>query len=113
MNTCTLTKLRIANLLRYESLYDFALFLRMLRQCVGVSRRLVAHDTGLSKTKLFHLEYGHFMFQPKTVDLRTLANYYGIPWKMLLRKSELFIVQHKNRPKYASVKESFTREQHA
>lgn len=97
MNREEITKFKIARLLDEHEKYDFDEFLFKLRRIQGLNRDVIAFDIGISTTKMFFFERGHFMKMPKHEDLEDLANYYGISSEILITKCKKFLDMRKNR----------------
>lgn len=91
MEYTELIKNDLKKILLKEKLYELPSFLQLLRKTYGLSRLLVAKHIGMHPQKLLYLEYGKFIRPPLPDHLRKMATYYGIPEKILLRKSSHYI----------------------
>lgn len=77
---------------------DFPRFLELLRKSLMLSRMEVCEILGISQTRLFFLEKGIYVRAPKKELLGLIANFYGVSYSMLVKKSKIFLEQKKNRP---------------
>jgi len=86
-----ITGFKIQKLLKDQEIYDFPLFLSMLRKIHGAKRSVVSEDVGISMSKLFYLEKGRFDKNLSEVEVKILGNYYGVPSEVLREKSDKFL----------------------
>lgn len=94
-----LTKFKIQKLLEEHDVYDFPIFLSLLRKMHGMKRTVVCEDIGMSITRLFHLENGQFNRLPSDIDFQVLSNYYGVPIQLLKKKTNEFLREKEERKK--------------
>jgi hypothetical protein len=86
-----ITEFKIQKLLKDRDIYDFPIFLSMLRKIHGAKRSVVSEDVGISLSKLFQLEKGKFDKYPSELDIKVLSHYYGVPHEVLREKSNKFL----------------------
>lgn len=85
-----LWKIKMDVMMRSEKEHDFPEFIKLLRNLMGVTRRSMACDTGITPAKLLDLEHGHFLVMPKENTLKTIADYFGIPVPFLEKKCQKY-----------------------
>lgn len=76
----------------------FNVFLREVRDAYGMTRRAVCRDTGIGEMALFLMETGEFQTYPDYKRLEALADYYGLSFSYLEKKSREFINNHWQKP---------------
>lgn len=86
-----ITKNRIADIVNNHAEYNFPQYLRALRESLGIPRMQAAKQTGIQPLRLYFLEWGRFLRDPLPEEIRILAEFYGIRYKTLLRKSNDFV----------------------
>ena len=90
---------KIQRLIDNEHLYDFNIFLQLLRKFHGYSKRLVYQETGITHDILRSLEYGIFQRAPKDAYLIILSGIYDVDYQLLKTKLDKFMSQNKNKPR--------------
>lgn len=80
----------IKELVYRQEEFDFPCFLTLLRRSIGVNRRSLAKETKLPEWRLFNYEKGRFSKDLNPYSLLTLADYYGIPFRILESKMKSY-----------------------
>lgn len=75
-------------LLDQEKEFDFPSFLFEARTLMGISRPIVARDTGIAARKILEYEYGRFSLMPSDEHLNALTELYDLPSGLLKRKAQ-------------------------
>lgn len=90
-------KLKMTHLIKTHEKYDFPGFLLEIRKILGVSRSSICRDMGIAHTRLYYLENGHYRAL-REKEIKIIAEYYEVPYKLLMSKGEKFIAEGKNTP---------------
>lgn len=75
---------------------DFGALLRTIRTVLGIKMLTACEDTGIGSQKMRMLEKSRFRREPNPHDIKTLANYYGIPYDYLQYKLDEQMIALKN-----------------
>lgn len=87
MTTKILRDLRKAEkLIRDEYMYDFPCFLRALRAVMGISRTVLAFETGIPYQKLTNWEDGRYTVKADPSDLYYIEKFFGIEDGLMKKK---------------------------
>ena len=70
--------------------FDFSELICMLRTAIGVTQKSLALDTQIPDWKIHNWETGKFVRCPRYDSLVSLADYFGIPAKLLKKKAKQF-----------------------
>lgn len=81
-------KLKVDTVLAREKEMEFPQFMKSLRMLLGFKRKVVANDIGISDAKLLDIEYGNFTYMLKDELVKSLADYYEVPYDFLYGKCQ-------------------------
>lgn len=79
-------QLKINELIRNETNYEFPIFMRLARKTIGLSRKTVAEMLAVSETKVYYLEKGAFSRGPDVEFVETISKFYGIESALIMKK---------------------------
>ena len=106
MSRESLQKQRLEQYVSMEDQFNFPEFLRLIRTSLGLTRLVASQDLGLSKMRLYALEYGKFRRVPEIEHLARLAEYYGVSSRLLQRKAAEYMLQPKDKPKQQRIRQA-------
>ena len=78
--------LKLKELMKREDQYEFPLFMRLVRKTLGLSRKSVAETLAVSESKMYYLEDGKFVRGPDPEFIASLAHYYGLNGRFIMKK---------------------------
>lgn len=81
-----LMKLKVETLMKREGEYEFPEFMRLVRKSLGFTRKAVAGFLDVSESKMYYLEEGKFIRGPDPEFVATLAHFYGLNGKFVMKK---------------------------
>lgn len=90
-----IARVRIKNIIESKNEFEFPEFVRCLRKSLGIARTEMANDLGYHEMKLYYLESGKFVRMPEISFLASVADYFGIPRGILVRKAKTFVNRQK------------------
>ena len=86
-----IAKVKINHIVRSESELEFPDFIRCLRNTLGISRKMMASELGISQMKIYYKEEGKFSRMPEIEFLVTISKYFGVPKDLLISKAKDYV----------------------
>lgn len=77
---------RVQDAISREKYFYFPDFIKMIRKSLGLTQRSVSEQAKINEKRLFRIESLNFFLEPSEQELKTLAEYYGIPDDLLIKK---------------------------
>lgn len=90
-----LTAVKLKQFIDAESEFEFPEFLRCIRRAQGITRKQMSNDLGITEMKIYYKEEGKFTRMPEIDLIVSMAEYLGIPKKLLLNKARIYILKKK------------------
>lgn len=97
-------KEHIEGMIADEARYTFPLFLKKLREGLGLKGIFVAELLKISKTRFFQFQTASIFSAPRKEDLEKISSYYGVPLEFLEKKLASYVPRKKKYPNYKGVK---------
>ena len=77
---------RVKDAIEREKFFYFPEFMKSIRKSLGLTQKAVSEQTKINDKRFFRIESLNFFLEPSDDEIKTLAEYYGVPTELLLKK---------------------------
>jgi transcriptional regulator with XRE-family HTH domain len=91
INRLEISKLDLQKTVDNQAKFAFPEFITRLRHALGITKKVMSEDLHIHHLKLFYLEHGQLTKHPEPDLLFDLADYFGVPFDLLLNKAADYI----------------------
>ena len=86
-----IASLKVKQIIKAEKEFEFPVFIRTLRKALGVPRKMMAKELGISEMMIYYKEEGKFTRMPETEFLVSIAEYLRVPKSLLIVKARAYV----------------------